>query len=555
VETVEKNMTRFRTHRRRPRGLTVSLAAAALLALLAAGCASGSGSSGTSGAPQSGGTLNIALDSDPVCVDPTQTGLIASILIGSNIVNTLLVQDPTTGKIESGLASSYTENASATSFSFSLRSGVTFSNGQALNAQAVKTYFDGTFALGAKAPDPAEYLVGYSGTKVTGPLSFTITFKSGNAQFLTALTTTSLGILAPATVKASLADRCAGKDLYGTGPFALQSYTPNESVVLTRRQGFDWSSAEATLAKHTGPAYLSTIKFNIEPDSSVRAGSLRSGQVDLATLIAPQDEATFEGHGFSILSRINSGVVFGIAPNLKGSAILQDAQVRQAIQLGINRQEITDTLSPSYGVADSVLGSATIGYTNLSADLAPNVAKAESILSADGWKPGANGIREKDGKELSLSVLYFYDPNVIQVLQQQLRAIGVNLQLDLVTAAQYESELPAGNYDFAMVALAHQDPDVLRSEFSTTTGDNRAWLSASDPDVATFDQIEQQQLETSDLAARLKDAAEGQQILLQNNYFYPLAQLAQVAGVSDKLTGVEYSAAGYLNFYNAALAG
>lgn len=554
-------MIRSRTGRRGPRGLIVSLIFAALAALLVAGCSSaaiGGGSSGSaaaSGSTTSGGTLQVALDSDPVCVDPAQTGLIASILIGSNIVNTLVVQNPTTGAIGPGLATSWTENATATSFSFTLRSGVTFSNGQALNAQAVKTYFDGTYALGAKAPDPSEYLVGYEGTTVTGPLSFTINFKAGNAQFLTAATTTSLGILSPATVAAPLAARCAGKDLYGTGPFVLQSYSPNVSVVLVKRQGFNWSAALGPIAEHTGPAYLNEIKFNIEPDSSTRAGSLKSGQVDLATLIAPQDEPTFEGNGFSILSKVNSGIVFGIAPNMKGSTILQDPKVRQAIQLGINRQQITDTLTSSYGVADSVLGSTTLGYTNLSSLLAPNVAEAESILNADGWKVGSNGIREKDGKELSLSVLYFYDPNVIQVLQQQLRVIGVNLELKLVTAAEYEAERPAGNYDFAMVALAHQDPDVLRSDFSTTTGDNYAFLSTSDPDVATFDTIEQQQLETSDLSVRLQDAAEGQKILIENDYFYPLAQLAQVTGVSNKLTGVLYSAAGYLNFYNAQLNG
>lgn len=533
------------------RGITGTILA--LTALLAAGCA-GASSGTAAGAPRSGGTLNVALDSDPVCVDPTQTGLISSILIGSNIVNTLLVQDPATGKVGPGLATSWKENASATSFSFTLRPGVTFSNGQKLNAQAVKTYFDAVHAMGAKAPDPAEYLVGYQSTTVTGPLTFTVNFKSGNAQFLTAVTTTSLGILAPATMSASPAARCAGKDLYGSGPFVLQRYTPNESVVLARRKGYTWSAALGPLAKHSGPAYLSTVKFNIEPDSSTRAGSLKSGQVDLATLIAPQDEPTFNGHGFRILSQVNAGVVFGMAPNMTGSVILQDPKVREAIQLGINRQQITQTLSPSYGVASSVLSSATIGYTNLSSELAANDAKAESILSADGWKPGSNGIRVKNGKELSLSVIYFYDPNVMQVVQQQLRAIGVNLELKLLTAPQYVSELPAGNYDLSQEALAHQDPDVLRTLFSTTA-DNRAFLKTTDPGVATFDQIEQQQLQTSNLATRLSLAKEAQQILIKNDYMFPMAQIAQVAGASDNLTGVYYSAAGYLTFYDASLNG
>jgi peptide/nickel transport system substrate-binding protein len=174
-------------------------------------------------------------------------------------------------------------------------------------------------------------------------------------------------------------------------------------------------------------------------------------------------------------------------PNMSGSTILQDPKVREAIQLGINRQQISETLSPSYGVASSVVGSPTIGYVNLSSDLTADPAQAEAILNADGWKLGSNGIREKNGQQLSLSIIYFYDANVVQVAQQQLRAIGVNLQLKLLTAAQYEAELPTGNYDFAQSALAHQDPDSIRSVFSSTTGDNRAWLKSSDPGAAAAD--------------------------------------------------------------------
>jgi peptide/nickel transport system substrate-binding protein len=529
---------------------TVASAASVLLAAaLIAGCGT-SGGSGT--ATSSGGTLNVALYSDPVCVDPSQTELIASIDVVSNIVNTLVVQNPGTGAIGPGLAASWTENANASSFSFTLRSGVTFSNGQALNAAAVKTYFDDVYAMGAKAPDPEQYLIGYSSTTVTGPLSFTISFAKGNAQFLTALTTTSLGILSPATMAASLSARCAGKDLYGTGPFTLTSYSPNQSVVLTRRKGYDWPAALGPLGQHSGEAYLLAINFEIEPDSSVRSGSLRSGQVQLAYEIAPQDEPTFSGGDFRVLSKVNAGIVEGFAPNMTGSAILQDPKVREAIQLGLNRQQISETLSSSYGVADSILGSSTIGYVNLSSDLVSNISEAESILNADGWKVGPGGTRVKDGKPLDLTVIYFYDTNVVQVAQQQLATVGVDLQLKLLTSAEYLAQLPTGNYDFAQTAFAHQDPDVMRSVFATTA-DNRSWLKTSDPGVATFDAIETEQLQTSDQAARLALAAEGQRILIENNYVFPLAQLAEVAAASDKVTGVYYSAAGYLNYYNAQL--
>lgn len=507
--------------------------------------------------PKSGGELKVALDSDPVCVDPSQTGLTASLEIGSEIVNTLLIQNPKTLKVGPGLASSWKSNASATSYSFVLRKGITFSNGQPLNAAAVKTYFDDVVALGAKAPDPEGYLVGYSGTTVTGPYSFTIHFSKANSAFPIAASMTSLGILAPATMAAPLSDRCAGKDLYGTGPFVLSSYSPNVSVVLKQRPGYTWGAAMGPLAAagHTGPAYLSSIEFLIETDSSVRSGSLHSGQVDLATLIAPQDQPDLSSGGFHVLAGIDGGVPLGMAANMKGSKILQDPKVREAIQLAISRPQIEQSESPSYGLATSVLSPATLGWTNLNKYLDQNQKKAESILNADGWKVGSNGIREKNGTPLNLNTIAFYEPNVFQLVQQELREVGINMELNVLPTAQYQAASQKGDYDLQSASLSHQDPTSLWTVFGDTAngGRNEAWLGPKDPGYTQFNKIGAQLFETTNNAKRLQLTKEGQEILIQNNYDFPFTNIAQVFGVSDKVQGLSLYAARYLNLYNVSL--
>lgn len=534
------------------------LSVALLVAVLASGLTFSSSYAATT-APKTGGELKVALDSDPVCLDPVQSGLVSSHEISGNFVNTLLVQNPTTLKVEPGLAKSYKENSAATSYSFVLREGITFSNGQPLNAQAIKTFFDDVNALGAKAPNPAGYLVGYESTVVTGDYTFTINFKQGNSAFPIFLTSASLGILAPATMSASLSDRCAGKDLYGTGPFVLKSYQPNVSVVLTRRKDFSWGAAMGSTAAsgHTGPAYVNSIKFLVEPSSSVRSGSLHSGQADLSTLIAPQDEPGLSKGGFRILSGIEGGVPVAMAANMTGSKILQDATVRQAIQLAINRKEIEESQSTDYGVANSILSPATIGFKNSSRELKQNVKKAKSILSADGWKVGQGGIRQKSGKPLNLTLLAFYEPNVYQLAQEELRAIGINLQLNMVSAAQYEQLLPTGNYDFAQAALVGQDPISLWTMFGDASvgGRNDAWFTSSTPDATQFNTIGAQLLQTTNQADRVKLAQQGQQILLKDNYAIPLSNIAQVFGVSDNVKGLKLFASRYLNLYNVSLGG
>lgn len=532
----------------------------ALLALIGLAISSGTSSAAesshaksTTTTPKSGGILKIGLDSDPVCVDPTQTGLIASLEISQDIVNTLLVQNPKTLVPEPGLAESFTPNKSATSFHFVLHPGITFSNGQPLDASTVKYFFDQVFAMGAKAPDPEGYLVGYKDTVVTGKYSFTINFSSPNSQFPIALTMANLGILAPATMNATLADRCAGKDLYGTGPYVLKSYTVNTSVILVKRKGFKWGEAYGPLADHTGPAYFNEIEWIIEPESGVRSGSLHSGQVDLATLIAPQDEAGLRGNGFHILSGITGGVPVGMAANMTGSKILQDPIVREAIQDAISRPAIEESQNKSYGVATSALSDSTLGWINLSKYLKFDPQKADSLLNNDGWKMQSDGIRSKDGQALNLTLLDFYEPNVYQVAAEELRTVGINLQLDVVPVAEYTAQREAGNYDLSQSALSHQDPVSLWTVFGDTAlgGGNSAWFTSSTPGATRFDQIGAELLHTTAVAKRIKLAQEGQELLIKDDYYFPLSNIAEVDGVSNKVKNVSMSAAKYLVLYNA----
>lgn len=502
-----------------------------------------------------GGTLDIGLDSDPVCVDPSQTSLIASLEVGAQIVNTLLVQVPKTLATAPGLAKSWHANKSATRFSFVLRKGITFSNGQPLDASTVQNYFDKIVAMGAKAPDDHGYLIGYKKTVVTGKYSFTMEFSKPDSQLPIALTTTSLGILAPATMNASLANRCAGKDLYGTGPFVLKSYTPNTSVVEVARKSYKWGTAMGPLAAkgHTGPAYVKELDWMIEPQSGVRSGSLHSGQTQISTLIAPQDEPGLEGGGFHILSGIAGGVPVGMAPNMTGSKIMKDPVVRHAVQLAISRPAIEKTLSKSYGVPSSALSRTTIGWINLSRYLKENQKKADRLLTKDGWKKGANGIRQKNGQPLDLKLLDFYEPNVYQAAAEELRQVGIDLQLDVVPVAQFFSQFPTGNYDLVQAGFSDQDPFTLWKQFGDAAlgGHNQAWLTSTTPGAAGFERFGRDLLDTTVTSQRVKFAKLGQKVLIRHNYYFPLSNIAEVFGVSNRIKAVSLSAAKYLDLYNA----
>jgi peptide/nickel transport system substrate-binding protein len=80
------------------------------------------------------------------------------------------------------------------------------------------------------------------------------------------------------------------------------------------------------------------------------------------------------------------------------------------------------------------LSNDTVGYVNLSSDLTYNQSKAESLLTAAEWVPGPNGIRQKDGKQLSLTLGWInnFGPNqnALQLLQAELQQVGVKVTLE-----------------------------------------------------------------------------------------------------------------------------
>ncbi|HEY0238879.1 MAG TPA: ABC transporter substrate-binding protein, partial [Friedmanniella sp.] len=142
--------------------------------LLAAGCGSGStgaGSLSENGAPRSGGTLHLAFWPDNTafaCVDPFQTYWIEHRTVIRNFADSLTDQDPATGRIVPWLATSWKVAGSGRSYTFTLRNGVTFSDGTPLDAAAVKTAFDGNAALLKDLPTAygGVYIAGYAGTDV-----------------------------------------------------------------------------------------------------------------------------------------------------------------------------------------------------------------------------------------------------------------------------------------------------------------------------------------------------------------------------------------------------
>ncbi|MFE3527073.1 ABC transporter substrate-binding protein [Streptomyces sp. NPDC059161] len=522
--------------------LTALLTTSALLTA----CSSGSGSSSSNDSRQagSGGTLTFAVGSDADCVDPQQVASNDTIYSLRQVVDSLTDQNPKTGRIVPWLAKSWDISPDTTAFTFHLRSGVTFSDGTPLTAQAVKDNFDAVPKLGALGTLAQGYLSAVESTTVVDPLTVRVKFKQPNAQFLQATSTLSLGIESSASVKRSPQQKCS-QGIVGSGPFTLNQYVQNQSITLVKRAKYDWGSS---LWSKKGEAYLDKLVFKVVPEAGVRTGGLQSGQVDAISSVGKANEAALKGGQVSLLRRANPGNVFNLGLN-NSRPLLKDVKVRQAILFAIDRQQIVDAVFPTgTQPATSILAHTTPDYANLGSDLAYDAAKAKSLLDSAGWKTGSDGIRTKSGTRLSLSITWFANAATnqpaLELIQQQLKAVGIDVVLKERQIAQFATTLQSGDFDAVWGNLTRADPDILRSQYSTKPA-NFYHLPTS-----PLDSLLTQQAATTDAAMRKQLVDQAQQLIVQNAYVVPVVELQTQLGVTKKVHNLDFEASSRIQLHD-----
>ncbi|UED86739.1 ABC transporter substrate-binding protein [Streptomyces profundus] len=534
--------------RRRLRLATAGLALPLALLVTACGGAESTGGSGDGGGePQPGGTLAVGLNTSVACVDPHQNSSNVTIFVARQIADSLTDQDPETGEVTPWLAESWDVAPDATSYTFHLQEGVTFSDGTPLDAEAVAANFDTITELGpAVAPLASTYLDGYAGSEVVDEHTVTVNFDHANVQFLQGTATITLGILAPATLALTPEERCAG-NLVAAGPFVIDSYQPEQRVTLNRRDGYDWASP---VLEHEGEAYVESVDFEVVPESGVRAGQLRNGELHVDTIPLTEDVPSFEGNGFGVVGRPYPGVGVNLIPNLE-RPLTSELAVRRAVSLGADREEIVAGVFTEYDqVARNVITSATPFFEPLDG-LEYDPEQAESLLDEAGWVPGADGIRERDGQRLELLGLYHAGRQagpMMELLQSQLREIGIDLQIRLEAPADLAAAQASGEWDLWYSPFHRAEADAARAVFGFSgRNQNRA------PEARPVDELLQAQSGEADPERRQELVTEATQELVDEGYAIPLYELAGVMTHADSVRGFHFEASSRLSLYDVWL--
>jgi len=523
--------------------------AAALLALTACG------SGGDDEAAAGGGALKVSFWPDNPsfsCIDPFQVYWIEHRSIIRNFADSLTDQDPETGKIVPWLARSWEISPDGRTYTFKLRDGVTFANGKKLDAQAVADNATGWIAT-VKATNGAaygaSYVQGLTGAKAVDPLTVEFSLSKPNSSFLQATSTTNLAITDPAEFALPPAERCTGKGVVGSGLFQLDHYTPKVETVLTKRAGYAWPSE---LVTNKGEAKIDRVVFTYVAEDSVRTGNLISGATDIAwprNPFTPQDTQLIEKSGDKVEKRALPGVAYALYANTTPGKPLADAAVRKALYKAIDLKTYAQTIyGPDYPVVQGAFNSTTPYFKSESAKLAYDPAGAQKILEDAGWTAGANGFRAKGGAELKIEYPITAASPGAELLQAQLKQVGINLQLRTLTTAQQATYTTEGSYDLASTYFTRADPGALQFILNPDVANSKALAqrSASPEVIKGVQDLFAKALATTDSKQTAQAYADLQDYLIDEGVVFPLFERLQTAGVSDKVTGFAFTSESFL---------
>lgn len=321
---------------------------------------------------------------------------------------------------------------------FTIRDGVTFSNGKTVDAKAVKACFERTYEKNERADSTLKI----KSMEADG-MKFTIVTPEPNPTLLNDLCDPLLGIYdATEEPDEELGVSC-------TGPYVATSFTAMTDVKMRANENY-WGGAPKA----------DTVELKIIDDQDALDMALANGEIDLIAQETANGASKFTDTSKYTTDTVTTTRANFLSFNLKTEG-LDDLAVRQAINYCIDREGYADVVyqgfaTPCYGIYPDNLAFGGTDGLNLTVD-SYDADKAKEILADAGYQDtDGDGILDKDGENLSFKVLtYSYNDNCIQLadmLQAELSQIGIELSIE--TQDVLDDPLASGDFDLAILNYA-----------------------------------------------------------------------------------------------------
>ncbi|MCI2055997.1 MAG: ABC transporter substrate-binding protein [Oscillibacter sp.] len=490
----------------------------ALLSTVLSGCGDGSSQAGSE-ATQTGGstgesvqggeiTVGIAQDLDD-SLDPHKAVKAGTREILFNVFEGLVKPTPN-GDLEPAVAESYVISDDERTYTFTLREGVQFHNGETVTADDVVYSIERCADASEGEPLVAAFSVIQS-VEATDDHTVVITLSEPDSDFLSYLTT--------AILPRDYADEDTAP--VGTGPFKFVSRTAQDAIVLEKFDGY-WGT----------PAYLDKVTFKIIENADALVLSLQSGAIDLCPHLTATQVSQLSGDTYQILE----GTMNLVQAMYLNNAVepLNNEKVRQALSYAVDKQTVMDMIADGHGkaVGSSMYPTFTKYFDDSLTDYyTQNIDKAKALLAEAGYP---------DGFALEITVPSNYQPHVdtAQVLVEQLKAIGVNATIKLVDWNTWVSDVYTGrNYQATVVGVdaSNMTARAMLERFVSDNGKN--FINYNNPD---YDDLFRQALAEKDDAARTEIYRQMEANLTEHAANVYIQDLADLVAIRSNLAGYQF---------------
>ena len=343
---------------------------------------------------------------------------------------------------EGCLAESWDISDDGKTYTFHIRDGVKFSDGEVCDANAIKANFDAIIENKDRHTwlEMMNLLVGVS---APDNKTFVIELSEPYYPLLTELgVTRPFAMISPKAMKdGSTKD---GVNAYiGTGPYVLTDFVTDEYAIFEANENY-WGEQPK----------IKKITVKVIPDNQTRILALEKGEIDMIfgkNMIDADAINQYTGNDKFTVSLSDPTSTRQIVLNTTRD-VLADKEVRQALQHATNKQTISEGIFYGLEQPADTLFAKTVPYCDI--DLEPyayDVELAQSMLDEAGWVVGSDKIREKDGQKLNIDLLYNSDSvtekAIAEYLQSEYQKIGIALNIHGEEEQSYRDNMKAGNFD------------------------------------------------------------------------------------------------------------
>src|SRR5713226_6848526 len=353
------------------------------------------------------------------------------------------------------LAKSWTISEDGSTYTFKLRDDVQFCSGKKFTAADVIYSFKRL-----KDPDTKAPFAWRAGNikELRTPDPYTVEYELNEsfADLLLQLTMFTTAIHNQESVEA-LGKDYGIKAIDGTGPWCFESWQPRTEIVLKRHDAYKWGPS---MYQNKGPVKFEKLVIKVVPEDSSRVAAMMAGQFDITHHFPAQFIAQAKAAPMLQVQEAKPNfqlLYFGFKTT---RPMVADRRVREAMSIAIDRAAIAKAI---------LLGNAEPAFTIVDPDaldfdadtrrfVKEDLERAKKLLDEAGWKPGADGVREKDGLKLQPKVYYTQagnTPRVAEAIQGYLRRIGVQWQLQPWDSTIAAAKMAEQDYEIWSVTVPY----------------------------------------------------------------------------------------------------